>query len=226
MIKIGNTEIASIPGIDKVYLGDELVFGGNIIPPEYQRVQYINGGGASVLDTGIVIAETDTIKIVYQMETSSVGGDKMIIAQKAGNTGDAIFIETYSANNAWYVKFGSSSSAGAASTNVEKTGTHTLELRKNYFGVDGSSRLTPGFNSMPNTSLCICGKIKTDLTIQYGCYGNIYDVKIVDSNNDLRWWGIPVKEVNGTGVGLYDTVSGQLFESVTATPFTAGPDYV
>lgn len=225
MIKRGNMQIASIPGISKIYLGDSLVFGGSIIPPEYTRLQYISASGASALETGILVAENDKIQVRFSLSNLSAGGDKHIISCRAGYTGVGLWVENYGSANTWYVRFGSTSSASTAPTQEQTSGEHSFELRKQWFGIDGSRVLVPNFSSMPSTTLNVGGRIAVNGTTATGFYGNLYNVKVLDENDVLRWHGIPVKETNGTGVGMYDVVSGQFFASVSSTPFTAGPTY-
>lgn len=78
---------------------------------------------------------------------------------------------------------------------------------------------------MPTKSLTIGGRLSSDGVSVMGFYGKLYEAKIVDSGQNPRWRGIPVRETNGTGVGMYDMVSGNFFQSITSSPFTAGPDY-
>lgn len=227
MIKIGNTEIQDLPGIEKVYDGNVLVYENNptpVIPSDYQQVQYIQAAGASALDSEVLVEELDKILFTYSLDSLTTGGDKHIMSCKAGWSGGGLWVENYSSANTWYVRFGSAASSNANPTEAQLTGKHTFELRKNYFGIDGTQVLVPSWSSMPSTTLCIGGRIQTDGVTVTGFLGKIYEVKIYDSNRVLKWWGIPVREANGTGVGLYDAVSGQFFASVSSTPFDAGAD--
>ena len=195
----------------------------DVLPDGYSRLQYISASGRSVLDTEIVVDQNDTIILTYELTNLSQGGDKFMVSCQQGYSGGGIWVETYDSYNRWYVRFGSSSSSNDASQQKHLNGVHTFEVRKNYFGVDGERVLTPSYSSMPNKPLDIGGRLATDGTSPVGgFYGRIYEAKILDSNEELRWWGIPAKNSNDVA-GLYDLVSDRFFQSNTTTPFTAGP---
>lgn len=179
----------------------------------YQLLSYITCASKSALITGVVSAETDVLTVDYQITNSSKSGDKHIAACQSGYTGGGIWIETYASSNKWYCRFGSSSSVnGSASTYT--SGRHTLTLKKNYFGVDGTQVLTPAYNSMPNTAICFGGRVSSDGTTVTGFWGYLYECSILDSNGNYRWHGIPAKRIADSKVGMFDTVSRTFFTSV------------
>lgn len=215
----------------KVLVGSNgvIVSSGNALcldtlPDEYTRLQYITAGGSSALNTGVVIDQSDTILVDYELEQLSMRGDKFIISGQANGSGGGIWVETYDPTNRWYVRFGSPSSANIAPSSSHLTGRHTFEVRKGYFGVDGSTVLSPAYSSMYSKPLNVGGRLKADgHTIQSGFYGRLYEVKILDENDRPRWWGIPAMDANDVA-GLYDLVSDAFFPSDTAAAFSAGPN--
>lgn len=193
------------------------------IPDGYTRLQYISASGRSVLDTEILVDQSDTIILTYELTNLSQGGDKFMISCQQGYSGGGIWVETYDSYNRWYVRFGSPSSVNDASQQRHLNGVHTFEVRKNYFGVDGERVLTPSYSSMPSKPLDIGGRLGSDgVSPVGGFYGRIYGAKILDTNGKPRWWGVPVKNQNNVA-GMYDLVSDSFFPSNTTTDFTAGP---
>lgn len=202
----------------------------DMLPPTgFVRVEYITTLRTAGVNTGIVVNSTDVIYATYKLDSSNLSqsGDKYIVSQQAGYTGGGIWVETYGSNNQWYVRFGSSSSSNGASTTDERTGKHQIQLMKQSFKIDGASKLTPNYSSMPSTPTCFGARINTagDGITSGGMYGNLYEgTGIVDSNGNYRWWGIPVKRVSDGAGGMYDIVSDKVFLSVTGTDFTCGPE--
>lgn len=192
------------------------------LPDGYTRLQYISASGKSAAETGIIVQSTDKVLLTFELANLSAGGNKFIISCRQGFSGGGIWVETYDSYNQWYVRFGSAPSVNTASTQAQRTGVHTFEVRKNYFAVDGTQILTPNYTSMPSTSLNIGGRLTTEGTTATGFYGNIYDVKIVDGDGILRWWGVPAKNQNNVA-GLYDLVNDNFHPSETSYAFTAGP---
>lgn len=194
------------------------------IPDGYTRLQYITASGRSALDTGVLLDQNDSIMVDFSLSNLSNGGDKFIVSGQAGGSGGGIWVETYGPTNTWYVRFGSTSSVYTAPRQEHLTGRHTFELRKGYFSVDGTRTLSPTFSSMYSKTLNIGGRLNAaGDAIVTGFYGNLYDVKLLNEDDELRWWGVPVKDGNDVA-GLYDLVSDTFFPSNTSTPFSAGPN--
>lgn len=203
--------------------GDALYIEDGTVPEGYERVQYISCSGKSAINTGIVVAGTDTIEFDFSLSDLSQKGDKYILSQKSGYTGGGLWVETYDAANTWYVRFGSSSSSNTAISASHKTGRHTIEIKKNSFKVDGSTVLSPNYSSMPTSVLSVGGRLTSD-TAATGFYGSLYDgFAVIDSNGDFRWYGYTVKRLSDNAGGMYDIVSGKIYMSATPYDFTAGP---
>lgn len=197
------------------------------IPAEYQRVEYISAIGTSVIDTGIVVAETDVIYATYMLNPDylSVNTDKMLFCCKDGYSGGGLWADVYGNQNRWYARFGSPSSSYQTSPTPEYlSGKHTVELKKGSFSIDDNEILTTlRFSSMPNKSMCIAGKLNTNDAIAWGFYGSIYDSGILNADGTPRWWGIPVKRLSDGAGGMYEIVSKQFYPSLGTAPFGVGP---
>lgn len=197
------------------------------VPSGYKKLQYISSAGKSAVDTLIEATATDTIFMTFEISNLSDSGDKFMVSCKAGYSGGGIWAETYGNTNKWYVRYGSSSSASGNSSSSQLTGIHTLELRKDYFGLDGTKILTPNYSSMPSTTVNFVGRMPASgKTVSTGFRGKVYDTQIVNSSGDKIWWGIPVLEVASNKAGLYDLVSDTFFKSDSSVDFTAGPELI
>ena len=195
----------------------------DVLPDDFTELQYVSVTGKTASDTGIVVQDTDTIFVTFELGGLNKAGDKFIISNRGGaTTGTGLWIENYGNANTWYVRFGSTGSVNKAPTTAQKTGVHILELRKGYFGVDGVSYLTPSYSSMPDSTLNVGGRLAASGTGVTGSTGNLYEVKVVDANGEPRWWGIPVKDSNNIA-GFYDMVKDAFHKSNTSYPFIAGP---
>lgn len=211
-----------IVGNNGVIVSDGKAHYIDALPEGYTRVQYISMSGKSGVDTGIVVAQGDSIVATYELSDLTQTGDKYIFSCKAGYSGGGLWFETYGNTNKWYVRFGSSSSVNT-SNDTYVNGKHTVELKKQSCKVDGNTLVTPTYSSMPSTTLNFGGRIASGGNTVTGMYGKLYEAKILDSNGDLRWYGIPVKNSSNVA-GFYDLVNDQFYPSVTSYPFTAGPD--
>ena len=201
--------------------GKVLINEDETLPSGYTRVQYISASGSSAFDTNLMIQDTDVILVDFSLSSLSSDEDKYIISCGSGYSGGGLWVETYASDNKWYVRFGSLSSVNKASESEHLSGKHTFEVRKNYFGIDGSQFLSPSYSSMPSTTLNVGGRLATSGTTATGFYGNLYKVIIKDDAGEFKFYGIPA--VYNNVAGIYDTVSNTFFTSDTVTAFTAGP---
>lgn len=176
--------------------------------PYDAQIEYIECSGTQYIDTGIVVNDVDTINIRCLFYTKS--GDNFVLRDKSGAT-NGVYLDLNS-NSKWYVKFGSSSSVNT-SGGVALNSVLDLQLRKNYFSVNGIQRLTPGFSSMPTSPIRL---------FRNSTLARIYSFNIVDDNNNKRIDLIPVRV--GTVGYMYDRVSRQLFGNAGTGDFILGPD--
>lgn len=190
----------------------------------YKDVEYISASGGSCINTGIVMSSTDKIIVTYAVTNLSAAGDKYMVVCKDGYSGSAAtWVSTYGNNGRIYSRFGSTSSQYSSNMNSYLSGKHTFELRKSWFGIDGSRKSQPAYSSMPNTPMVIGGKLSTNNSVSNGYHGYIYEVSIIDSDGNYRFHGVPRVRLNDSEVGLYDTTSGNFYAHI-GSPFTAGPD--
>lgn len=196
------------------------------IPSEYQKVEYISAIGTSVIDTGIIVGDTDVVYAAYMLNPNylSVNTDKMILCCRDGYSGGGLWVDTYSSSNKWYARFGSTSSVNGA-FNTYISGKHRAELKKQSLSIDGTKILTPSYSSMPNTSLCFAGKLNASNVMSWGFYGNLYEgTGILKADGTARWWGIPVKRISDSLGGMFDIISNTFYPSQGTAPFGVGPE--
>lgn len=191
-----------------------LTAGRDIEIKEIVEVEYLESSGTQLMDTGIVVGETDTILCSAMFLTKS--GDNMVFgAFTGGSGGGSLHLEIYS-NSAYYARFGSTASVYTAATNPH--GRHEYELRKGYLGVDGVHLLSPSFTNMPSSNLKIFGRDTT-----YKFVGRIYSLSVINENGEAIIDFIPVR-VGQVGY-MYDRVSGKLFGNNAGTgKFIIGQD--
>lgn len=180
--------------------------------PYDAEVEYLEGSGTQYIETGIVVAETDTINVKALFKSRS--GDNMLLGSYSRNLG--IWLERYS-NTTWWYRFGGSSSNSSTSQNSLNV-VQTIELRKAVFKVDGNSLTAPSFSAMPTGTLGLL----TNATRTNKLVGRVYSFDITNANNEKRIDLIPVR-VGTTGY-MYDRVSRQLFGNAGTGDFIVGPD--
>lgn len=187
--------------------------GGGTVPYD-SLVEYLESGGTQILDTGIVVAETDFIycKAMFL----SMSGDNFLLGASGASGEGGTWIEVY-ANSTYYVRFGSPSSLSnvALGVNVE----HVFTIRKGHFYADGGSHMQPSYSSMPSTSLAIFGRKKADGTFNFGKM-RIKEFYINDASSNKRIHLYPCRK---DGVGyMYNAVTNSLMPHIGT--FTYGND--
>jgi len=207
----GVAEILNKPDLDKKQ--NVLTAGRDIEIKEIVEVEYLESSGTQLMDTGIVVGETDTILCSAMFLNKS--GDNMLFGVSGSSGEGGIWHEIYG-NTTYYTRFGSSTPTSKAAPNPH--GRHEYELRKGYLGVDGVQFLSLPFTNMPSGSLKIFGRDST-----YKFVGRIYSLSVRNENGDAIIDFIPVR-VGQVGY-MYDRVSGKLFGNNAGTgEFIIGQD--
>lgn len=222
MIKLGNTEIAAIPGVDKVFLGTDLVFSSAL--PYDAEVEYLQSNSQAYIDSGITGSGTYSIECEYKYQSFVAYG-----AVYGNYTLDSGYgyraILGANNNSGIIVAIRSTFSAVSVGTANTINTWHKLKALSNgsYYiddvlvgSVNAGATVVSGniciFNrsvTNPNTNRDIGLQIKS-FTIKE------QDTKILDL--------IPVR-VGQVGY-MYDKIRGQLLGNSAAGSFTLGPDVV
>ena len=190
-----------------------LTAGRDIEIKEIVEVEYLESSGTQLIDTGIIVGETDTI-LCSAMFLQEAGINMLFGASSSSEEG-GIWLEIYG-NKTYYSRFGSTIATYKNAPNPH--GRHEYELRKGYLGVDGEQFLSPPFTKMPSSNLKIFGR---DSTYKY--VGRIYSLSVINENGEAIIDFIPVR-VGQIGY-MYDRVSGKLFSNNNGTgEFIVGQD--
>lgn len=191
--------------------------GGTPTPPTplpYDtEIEYLEGSGTQYIDTGIVISENDVINCRCMFLSKT--GDNYVFGSASSTGTGGLWVELYS-NKTWYVRFGGTSSSNSTSgggVNAVKN----LQLKKQYFSVDGTRRLQPTYSSLPSNTITIFANWTYSPSLV-----RIYSFNIEDGQSNKLIDFIPVR-VGQVGY-MYDRVSGQLFGNAGTGNFILGND--
>ena len=201
----------------------EIVEGGALVPlPEgYTQIEYITTDGTAYIDTGITVAETDTLDISFT--DTSTPTTAMFITGRNGSDGQTMyFVSPSSSLIQWKGRpTGVTLAKGLEYNIVLKSGEVT------YTNVYGTTTKTFTGGAISDTGTCLIGAGRSGATTidSRKFIGNISKWQIKDSNNDLRFNGIPCYNSNNV-YGLYDVIGNNFFPSIGTSDFTGGNEVV
>ena len=176
---------------------------------EYKRAKYINPNGQAVINSGYVWQNGDVIEVDYNITNTTAAGDKMIL-YSTGN-GNGIWVETYGNKNVWYVRCGQTSSN---SVTLSSSLRGTFRLQKGSFSVVGAGDLALNYNGPTGVPIYIGGR--QDGT---GCaYVDIYSMRVYRNGLLIKNY-VPVQVILNGEFGLLETISGEIFTSITENAF-------
>lgn len=215
MIKLGSTEIANLPGIDKVYLGSDLIWDstppGPRLPVGYTEVEYIENTSTAYLDTGVT--PNCTVTLTAQGD-SSISSNSILVATKtsAGHW----FGAQYSTG-----KWGNGSAQLTQSWLNKTAFVVTINDNSIEFAVSGGTATTTNAAASITTSVWLFAGSPTGGN-SYPFKGIVYgDVIIEKSGSKVKHY---VPCTNSSNVaGWYDLVGETFYSSSNATAFVAGP---
>ena len=201
----------------------EIVSGGSLVPlpTGYVQVEYITTDGTAYINTGITVAETDTLDFSFT-DTSSAT-TVMFITGRNGSDGQTMYFVSPSSS---LIQWKGRPAGVTFAKNLE----YNLVLKSGevtYTNVYGTTTKTFTGGSISDTGACLIGAGWSGVnTIDSRKFiGNISKWQIIDSNSDLRFNGVPC--YNSSDIyGLYDTVSDTFFPSIGANDFTGGSEVV
>lgn len=215
MITLGNNGIskAYIGGteIDKMYLGNELVFNSG---PAYDvQVEYLSCSGTQYIDTNIIPDSTTQFVIDGRYTVAGLTDvNNGIMASSSGRFHIGIYNR--------YFHFGVRSSW--KNVVVQDTVRHTFELYGNGIAkLDGTSyTISTSAIQAQSISLYLFAR-NNGSSISYNNYFEVYSCQIYKNGNIVRNF-IPVRKEN-EGY-MYDTVSKRLFKNLGTGSFGLGND--
>lgn len=201
----------------------EIVTGGSLVPlpAGYTQVEYITTDGTAYINTGITVAETDTLDISFN-DTSSAT-TVMFITGRNGSDGQTMYFVSPSSS---LIQWKGRPAGVTFAKNLE----YNLVLKSGevtYTNAYGTTTKTFTGGSVADTGACLIGAgwNNNNTTDSRKFIGNISKWQIKDSSNNLRFNGVPC--YNSSDIyGLYDTVSDTFFPSIGANDFTGGNEVV
>ena len=199
----------------------EIVEGGSLVPlpTGYTQVEYITTDGTAYINTGITVADTDTLDFSFT-DTSSPT-TVMFITGRNGSDGQTMYFVSPSSS---LIQWKGRPTGVTFAKNLD----YNLVLKSGevtYTNAYGTTTKTFTGGSVADTGACLIGAGWSGVnTIDSRKFiGNISKWQIKDSSNNLRFNGVPC--YNSSDVyGLYDTVSETFFPSIGANDFTGGSE--
>jgi len=207
----------------------EAIGTNTLLPPEYQRVEYIESTGTQYIDTGYVNSSDNNpykIEIDFKLESLSNDGFVFGTARNTGNQYSFIFGYNLS-DNAWiFSRLGSSGSGIRFGT--PDTSRHTIKYVFNeglYFdGVLESTTVEQASTSISsNKNIGLFARIRGTTP---NAYSNIrmYSCKFYESENILVRDFVPCYRKSDNVAGLYDVVNNEFYTNSGTGNFVVGAD--
>ena len=212
---LGDTEIA------KAYLGSNLVFSRGS-GPQPTTIPYIRGGAdGSYIDTGIIPDETTKVIVWARNWNPAISNNTLFGQFDSYGYGFAISLWNATSTGSVGVYYGSYNNPYVMFTDAFAYlgGYHKYELSSAGFKIDDVTKA-----SVPSRTLSIGYSMHLFGNNGEGTHANmalpadICACKIYKNNVLVRNY----TAVNSPSVGLYDSVSGQVFTNVGSGSFTYG----
>lgn len=201
--------------------------GGDDLPPEYQRVEYISGvPSKSYIDTGILNYEN--IKVLADVKVTFSNSANSTQLFGYGTAGTNMYRIQFTYESPYRYVQGQFGKVNTRSQALIESGTRTtLGINQNKLYIGDIEISLPNTGSVSGTQGYI---YLNGLNLNGSIYGNLEGV--------TDWYGCHIYKgttpagiyipcylkSDATQVGLYDNVSQTLFTSESQTPFVAGPD--
>ncbi len=214
MIKFGGLSVESIPGIEKVYLGDDVVYEANELPAAYKRLLGFEFSASTYYAiTGFNLKGSDTVRISFSVD-------------KACNVFGCYTTTSATDNYSMYA----STSSGAKYLRYNG-GTYKSYFASGNLGTKYDVVITPtGSSGMPtgqddswtaasftaSADLCI-GTTSSSATSSK-LDGKIFGDIVVDGRLKL----IPCKRISDNVLGYYDIYSETFYEPTGSAPTSLG----
>lgn len=210
MIKIGTQDIADIPGVMKVTVGQEIAWiNPNLVPTGYRRLTGIIFDSDVYYEAPFKLEGSDTLKFSFSVERAcNVIG---CYSTASANNNYSLYVGTSSASK--YMRYNGETYSSYVSANtrydVEITPTGITGLRVDS---DWEQKDFIADNNMLIGSTAIAA---TSAKLDGIMYGNIEVV-----NKGIF---IPVERISDGAIGYYEAISGTFLENQgTGTPVALG----
>lgn len=207
-----------------------LVVCADVLPAEYQQVEYIKANGNCQVRTGITPACTDTIEMTWLQNT--VSGNQALWC--ARNDGAVTTFTAFSIGNK--VRFDRN--------NNKVTGANAITVNTKYKIVANGNTLAGTVTNAdtgdavtsvtmtsgdftPGTALCLFASHTSNVDNELGNYAShsIYSFKISNSSGTETCNLVPARRVADGVLGFYDTVRSAFLTNSLTGVFTTAEDY-
>lgn len=215
-MKQGNVDVTLYLGdvaVEKAYLGDEQVYGGQPLPYDAQ-VEYLESTGEQYIDLGLKPFSSDVVTIKFRATTTQSTG---FIGSRFGSTSGKCIIGSGSSGTIFLASLGSAQNLQLASFDQL---VHTIVLNNStgMASIDGGTEVNVGTYSWNNLNYFLfCYN-------QNGTASLFSSIQVMSVQIGERMKLIPVR-VGTTGY-MYDEVSGNLFGNSGAGDFVVGNDKI
>ena len=195
----------------------------------YTSIEYITANGSSYIDTGYTT--TANTKVVVEMdkpENEDVPNGKWLFSSASGGT------NATTRNYGFCIKPDGAYVLDIGGTRYEtgtinwKEGKNTITIGNGVFTINDTAlvnNLNVTTTPQPSGNTLYLLQSPTSSNKNVSLAGTIYKVALYEGDT-LVMNLVPSKKDGSNEVGLYDTISGQFFDSETETGFIAGPEVV
>lgn len=184
--------------------------GDNILPSEYQEVEYIIGDNSGYVATDLYLTGSDTVKL--KVDTTGFDTSCSLFGAYAGSSAGPNYSIYFSKSASAYVRYGSSTSRGfrAYADNL-----YDIEMTPTGFSVNREIKDTWEAQEFTTTRLMYIGSMTGSTSTSF--QGKIYSCEVVGKAKY-----IPCYKKSDNTVGMYDII-GKKFYPATGT-LTVGND--
>ena len=203
-------------------LVDYKIYGNSeqeILPNEYQQIEYIESTGTQYIDTGIIPNQDTGFDIVFLTKnalTATDGKFGSIMGTRESSGVKELQLTTYSVNSQGTLRYNNNSLTAGLIANAKM---HcTLRDKKYTNNIDISHALTDTFESP--VSLTIFALNQNGTKTQHGSL-QIFSLKLYDGDTLTRDY-IPCYRKSDNAIGLYDLVEDKFYVNQGTGTFLKG----
>ena len=221
---LDRTQDENAPGADDdvqpVLMAARSTFAGTAdvheLPSGYIELEYIESTGAQYIDTGFV-PNQDT-RLVLDIESASQMGEQHVAGARASLNSKA-FCVMVTNSLVWRSDYGSNQ---VTVSGAPRTGRFTIDKNKaqTTIGSVSASNTPQTFSSGCNMYLLA---VNTNGSISQYASIKLHSAQVYNNGTLVRDF-TPVRRVNDSVVGLYDSVGGQFYGNLGSGSFSAGPE--
>ena len=194
---------------------------GNIVPEEYQKVEYIESNGTQYLNTQINGVSGLNIECILMLNSNANISNCGMIGSRENNSNTRFYAISFLSSK-WHVGLPKDSLYREVLKQVKYKA--RLETSSTKYALYINDELYGSANSYQATTyplyIFACNNYGTASRF---CSGRIYSV-LIDNETTKLFNGIPCRRKSDNKPGMYDTVSDEFFTNQGTGEFICGPD--